>query len=246
MCCAQSVISNPFSGNQQAAEMGRGQFRIYCAPCHGIRAAGGRGPDLTRGVFSAGERDFDLHRVISEGVPGTEMPSFALNLGDENIWKLVTYIRSIKRPETGEIPGNAAAGEKLFWEKGGCGQCHMVHTKGGRMGPDLTRIGRLRSAAYLRESVISPNSDLTPGFYTITVVTKDGKKIVGVQRGLDNFSVQFMDFEEKLHSYLRSDVQSVNREFRSLMPENYGRVFSETELNDLLKYLVSLRGESKT
>ena len=104
----------------------------------------------------------------------------------------------------------------------------------------------MRSLAYLRESVISPNSDLTPGFYTITVITKEGKKIVGVQRGFDNFSVQLMDAAENLHSFLRSDVQSVSREFRSLMPENYSRVFNETELNDLLKYLASLRGESKT
>ena len=226
--------------------MGRGQFRIYCAPCHGIRAAGGRGPDLTRGVYSAGERDQDLYRVITDGVPGTEMPSFSLSLGDDNIWRLIAYIRSIKGPETAEIPGSAGAGEKLFWGKGGCGQCHMVQGKGGRMGPELTRIGRLRSLAYLRESVISPNSDLTPGFYTITVITKEGKKIVGVQRGFDNFSVQLMDAAENLHSFLRSDVQSVSREFRSLMPENYSRVFSETELDDLLKYLASLRGESKT
>jgi hypothetical protein len=51
---------NPFQNNPQAAETGRAMFRIYRAPCHGIQARGGRGPDLTRGTYFAGESDPDL------------------------------------------------------------------------------------------------------------------------------------------------------------------------------------------
>jgi cytochrome c oxidase cbb3-type subunit 3 len=217
-------------------------FRIYCSPCHGIRGQGGRGPELTRAAFSAGNQDADLFRVISDGVGGTEMPSFSASLGDENIWRLIAYIRSIARPEPPAAPGDRAAGEKLFWGRGACGQCHTVNAKGGRMGPDLTTIGRRRSLAYLRESVLSPSSDLTPGYNMITVVTRDKRKIVGVQRGFDNFSAQLMDASENFYSFLKSEVASVTREFRSLMPDNYGRLFSEAELNDLLVYLSSLRG----
>jgi mono/diheme cytochrome c family protein len=46
-------------------ELGRGIFRIHCAPCHGIHAQGGRAPDLTRGVFASGDSDDDLVRTIS-------------------------------------------------------------------------------------------------------------------------------------------------------------------------------------
>jgi hypothetical protein len=63
-----------------------------------------------------------------------------------------------------------------------------------------------------------------------------------VQRGYDNFSAQLMDMSEKFHSFQRSDVRSVKREYRSLMPDGYGRTFSEAEMDDLLAYLVSLRG----
>jgi cytochrome c oxidase cbb3-type subunit 3 len=237
---AQPERQNPFKNDSQAVEAGRGIFRIYCSPCHGIRAEGGRGPDLTRGVYSAGERDADLLAVISNGVPGTEMPSFSLGLGDENIWRVVSYLRSATRRDAEKVTGDAAAGERLFWGKGACGQCHRVGARGGRMGPDLTRVGRSRSLQYLRESVISPNADLTPGYNTITVVMRDGKKVVGVQRGFDNFSTQLMDARENYYSFLKSDVTSVTREFRSLMPEGYGKVFSSAELNDVVAYLAGL------
>jgi putative heme-binding domain-containing protein len=240
LALAQKDRQNPFKDDSQAAEAGRGIFRIYCSPCHGIHAEGGRGPDLTRGVYSAGERDSDLLAVISNGVPGTEMPSFAVGLGDENIWRVVAYLRSATRRDVEKATGDPAAGDKLFWGKGSCGQCHRVGTRGGRMGPDLTRVGRSRSLHYLRESVVSPNADLTPGFATVTVVTRDGKKIAGVQRGYDNFSAQLMDSRENYYSFLRSDVTSISREFRSLMPDGYGKLFTASELDDIVAYLSRL------
>src|ERR1700682_4707239 len=87
--------ANPFSGDAQAAGVGKGIFRIYCAPCHGIRGQGGRGPDLTRGVYNSGEHDADLFHTISAGVAGTEMESYAAVLSDDNMWRLVAFIRSL-------------------------------------------------------------------------------------------------------------------------------------------------------
>ena len=241
-CTAQVATKNPLAGDSQAAEAGRAAFRIFCSPCHGIRGEGGRGPDLTRGTFSNGDQDADLFRVIAQGVPGTEMPEFSARLEDNEVWNLVTYIRSVARRVTTPVSGDATSGAKLFWGKGGCGQCHRVGNEGGRLGPDLTSAGRQRSFAYLRESVLSPNDDLTPGYNTITVVTRDGKKLMGVQKGFDNFTVQLMDVKENFYSFEKSEVTSAKREYRSLMPATYGRLFTETELNDLLAYLVSLRG----
>jgi putative heme-binding domain-containing protein len=237
---------NPMAGKPEAIEAGREIFRIYCSPCHGIRGEGGRGPDLTRGTFSAGDRDADIFRAISEGVSGTEMQSYSLIFGEDGVWRLVSYIRSIARAELTPPKGDAAAGEKLFWGKGACGQCHVVGRRGGHLGPDLTRVGRQRSLAYLRESLVAPSDDLTPGYFTVTVVTPDGKTITGVQRGYDNFSVQLLDMNEKFYSFQRSQVRSVKREYRSLMPDSYSRTFSPVEMDNVLAYLVRLRGAEVT
>jgi cytochrome c oxidase cbb3-type subunit III len=236
-----AFAQNPFSG-AKAIEEGRGIFRVYCTPCHGIKGEGGRGPDLTRGIFSAGEKDSDIYRTIYDGVTGTEMQSYSVQFGDEGVWKLVTYIRSISRAERTPPRGSAAAGEKLFWGKGGCGTCHLVGNRGGHLGPDLSRVGRTRSLAYLRESVVSPSADLTAGYFTLTVTTADGKQITGVQRGYDNFSAQLTDMSEKFHSFQRSAVKSIKREYRSVMPDGYERMFNAAEMDDLLAYLVSRRG----
>jgi len=242
LCAAQTELKNPLANVAGAAEEGRIRFRGACSLCHGIRGQGGRGPDLTLGSYSAGSADADIYNVIFNGSPGTEMPEFGARLEPEEIWRLVTYLRSIAGREAARVAGNPGLGRKLFWEKGQCGQCHRVQGTGGRMGPDLTRVGRQRSLAYLRESVLNPSADLTIGYPTITVVTRDGKKIAGVQRAFDTFSVQLMDSAENYYSFFVNDVASVKREFRSLMPDNYRALYPEAELSDLLAYLAGLRG----
>ena len=237
---------NPMSGDAKQADQGRATFRIYCSPCHGIRAEGGRGPDLTRGIFVNGDRDEDLFQVIQEGVPGSEMPAFSAVFDDDNTWRLITYIRSATRRESATLTGNREAGEKLFWSKGGCGQCHTVGAQGRHFGPDLSRAGRTRSAAYLRQSIVEPDAEITPGYATIVVVTREGKTMTGVQQGYDNFSAQLLDSNGAFHSFQKSDVNSARREWRSLMPANYGKMFSSAELDDLVAYLASLRGEEVT
>jgi mono/diheme cytochrome c family protein len=115
MAC-QAQETNPLASDPRAAEVGRWSFRIYCAPCHGIHADGSRGPDLTLGTHTAG--DIDLFRVISRGVPGTEMAAYGGGrVEDEGIWRLVSYIRSVARHESATIQGHASAGEKVFWGK---------------------------------------------------------------------------------------------------------------------------------
>lgn len=237
--CAQTAKN---SLDPKAIAGGGAAFRPYCTPCHGVHGEGGRGPDLTRGVYSAGGKDADLFRTIANGISGTEMPGFRADFRDEDIWRVIAFLRSIARHEVASIPGDGAKGEKLFWGKGGCGACHAIGGRGGRMGPELTRIGPQRSLQYLRDAVLAPSKEMLPGTATITVIQRDGTKLVGVDRGFDNFSAQLMDLAGNYYSFLKSDVQSATRENRSLMPDDYGRLFTPAEIDDLLAYLVSLRG----
>jgi putative heme-binding domain-containing protein len=243
-CCAQTP-QNPLAGDPSAVAGGGAAFRPYCTPCHGVSAKGGRGPDLTRGVYFAGDKDSDLYNVIAHGVPGTEMVGFLGDLKEEDLWNIVAFIRSLARHDVLSIPGDQAAGEKLFWGKGSCGGCHAVGGKGGRLGPELTRIGRERSLAFLRESVLTPNSDLRPEYATITAVKRDGTKVVGVG-SLDNFTVQITDAAGNYYSFSRNDLASCARELKSLMPETYSQSLKPAEIDDLIAYLVSLRGAEAT
>jgi cytochrome c oxidase cbb3-type subunit III len=242
----KSPEKNPFAGDAKAIESGRLKFRMSCSGCHGLRAKGGRsGPDLTRGTFAAGDTDADLYRVVAKGVPGAEMPGFSDSFDPDELWQVVSYVRSLAAHDAAPPAGDVAAGESLFWGKGGCGRCHRVGARGSSLGPSLTRVGAQRSLAYLRESVLAPDADVTPGYATITAVMRDGTKIVGVERAFDNFSAQFVDLSGRYYSLQKDDVTSIQREYRSVMPSSYGRLLSERELTDLLAYLASLRGDAR-
>ena len=239
---AQQERANPFHGDAEAAEAGRGAFRIYCRPCHGIDAKGGRGPDLTTGNYMAGNRDEDLFAVIAEGVSGTDMAAYEDRLPEETIWSMISYIRMSASEGETPVTGDPAAGEKLFWEKAQCGNCHRIGRRGGRLGPDLTTVGRSRSVTYLRQSMTDPNADFSGGYQTLIVTTLDGGTIEGIEKNYDNFSAQLMDAQENFHSFLSSDVRSIKRELRSLMPA-YGGSLSGQEIDNLLAYLAGLGRE---
>ena len=121
-------------------------------------------------------------------------------------------------------------------------QCHRIGGRGGRLGPDLTTAGRSKSVAYLRQSMTDPNDDFSPGYQTLTIVTLDGRKIEGIEKNYDNFSAQLMDAQENFHSYLSSEVRSMKRELRSLMPDYSGSLTAH-EIDDLLAYLAGLGRE---
>ena len=209
-------------------DLGKGAFRIYCAPCHGIHGQGGRGPDLTRGPAHTDE---ELFRLIRDGVPGTEMPSFA-RVADDGIRNMVTYIRSIGG-KAEAAKGDAAAGEQVYRSKG-CDGCHG----GARNGPDLRRIGRQRSVAFLRESVVAPEKDVAPGWALVSVTAKDGRKVTGVEKGLDNFTVQLVDQRGVFHSIEHEQMRGVTRESRSLMPK---MPLTPKEVDDVVAYLAGLK-----
>ena len=249
--CFGQALTNPFAGNAQAAADGSKLFAQSCAPCHGRDGTGGQGqaegmrpPDLTRGVFKAGRQDSDLFRVISQGVRGTEMPSFSA-LGNEQIWRLVTFVRSLSAVAP-MLTGDPAAGEALFWGKGNCGSCHQIGFKGTRLGPDLTRGGRRSNAKYLKESIVDPNADITPGFAIITVETRDHQKISGLERWLDNFSARLIDQSGNERTFLRDEVISIDRQMRSTLPDNYGKMFITADIDNLVAYRQKMRSEANS
>ena len=85
---------NPLAGRAEAAAAGRQLYDGTCQSCHGPAGQGDRGPALDTGRFAHGTQDGDLFHVIRAGVSGTQMPPFAA-LTDEQIWQLVTYLRSL-------------------------------------------------------------------------------------------------------------------------------------------------------
>jgi len=251
---------NPLAKDPKAAKAGEYEFRINCALCHGLGAhGGGRGPDLTRAQKKHAHSDAELFQVISNGIPGTVMPANGTNgqgvgMTDEEIWQIITYIRSVEVKAPARPIGNAAKGKELFFGDANCSLCHMVEGKGGRVGPELTGVGGSRTREAIIDSVRNPSRRLAWGlteatkefpqeYETITVVTADGKEIKGVALNEDNFSVQMMDTNEQIHLLEKDKLRSFKKSRESMMPKYDAEVLSDKDLEDVVAFLI--RGGAK-
>ena len=119
----------------------------------------------------------------------------------------------------------------------------MIEGEGGILGPDLSDVGLRRGAAYLRESLVSPGATIAERFLLVRAQTRAGQEVVGVRVNEDSFTIQLRDQAGRIHSLSKLELQDLEKAFgESLMP-SYGSELSAFELDDLIAYLASLRGE---
>jgi len=108
---AESPSQNPFTGNPQAIKEGKTNFEMICAGyCHATESSSrpGQCPSLFDCEWKTGAKDADLFRVMSDGVPKTQMIGFKGRLPDEMLWKIIAYVRSASKCEQGGKPAAAA------------------------------------------------------------------------------------------------------------------------------------------
>jgi putative heme-binding domain-containing protein len=232
--------TNPFDTEAGLVE-GRALFQIHCSYCHGANGEGGRGADLTTGRYRRGGGDANLYLSVRNGIPGTEMP--AVRASDDEVWKMVAFVKRLGSAGPLEkAPGDAAAGQAVFEGKGKCLTCHSLGREGGSLGPDLSDVGRRRSLKYLAESIESPDADVALQYRTLRVITNAGETVTGIRLNEDDISIQLRDTSDNLRSFLKSNLREARRGLPSLMPA-YQTVLGKKEMDDVVAYLSSLRGE---
>ena len=84
--------TNPFTSDADI-QQGAALFQTHCSYCHGSFGEGGRGADLTAGIYRRGGRDPELYTSIRYGIPGSEMGP--VRVTDDEVWKLVAYVKGL-------------------------------------------------------------------------------------------------------------------------------------------------------
>jgi len=110
------------------------------------------------------------------------------------------------------------------------------------MGPSLTEVGLRRDAAYLRKTLLDPQSTIPEHYVYMELVTRDKKKISGIRLDEDTYSIQVRDLSNRLHSLWKSELAEVHRDSTHTPMPSFRGTFSAAELDDVVAYLVSLRG----
>jgi putative heme-binding domain-containing protein len=237
-------VKNPRDGNPEAIRAGSGAYRSRCAACHGSDARGtAAGSDLTE-LWSGGGTDQAIFQSIRRGIPNTvKVHSFG---PDDDVWSMMAYLRTL---DTGRAQaGNAGNGEQLF--SANCVQCHQVKGRGGRVGPELSRVGAGRSRTVLAHKIRHASAYImnvytlnyvAEGYQPVTLVTRDGQRIRGLKKNEDAFSIQIMDTHERIQGYVKSDLKELIDEETSIMPDFAADRLPDKDLADLVAYLQTLR-----
>jgi putative membrane-bound dehydrogenase-like protein len=140
----------------------------------------------------------------------------------------------------GVTGGDIRRGQAVFSSaKTACTLCHVVGYLGGRLGPDLTSIGKIRSERELLEAVVYPSAAIVRGFEPMVVTTKGGETHSGILRKDAADEVVLATGPETEQRIARADIADVRPGTLSPMPPGMEAVLSNQELADLLAFLKS-------
>ena len=150
------VVVRGVEGQQGDPEAGKKVYEWRCAACHGVKGDG-NGPgaerlapkprNFTTGTYKIRTTegkvpsDQDLFRIITDGMPGTSMPGWAM-LPERDRWSLVAYLKTFAPeafktpPKAIELPREVASSAesiargKEMYEAIECFKCHGEQGRG--------------------------------------------------------------------------------------------------------------------
>ncbi len=139
--------------------------------------------------------------------------------------------------------GNPWSGAGQFFNNNvlPCARCHKVYGNGGEAGPDLSTIGKQKSAEYLLESIVKPSKHIAAGFDIVTFTLKDGSTETGSIVSETPQTVVLKRGDNTTVDIAAAQVQS-RVAAPSSMPEIYTQVMSRGELRDVVAFLQALDG----
>ncbi|HTW22256.1 MAG TPA: c-type cytochrome [Candidatus Baltobacteraceae bacterium] len=228
---------------------GKALFEQRCSTCHGLDAGGAMGPNIQGIPFRLGADT--VKGIIKNGMGGGGMPAFAGQLDDAQIQQIVDYLLTLQHKDTAAITGDPSKGKDIY-DASGCASCHTIAGQGGDAGPELTTVGSLRGAGYLKNAVLYPGTDLPQehifvesggqlDYLFIHLVTKDGKAYDGTRAAEDSFRIVIKDAKGNFLSFRKADLRALDKEpGKSVMPSVKGKL-TDDQVNDLVAYLASLK-----
>ncbi|HEY2158643.1 MAG TPA: PVC-type heme-binding CxxCH protein [Isosphaeraceae bacterium] len=136
--------------------------------------------------------------------------------------------------------GDIRRGQAVFnGAKAACLSCHEVGYVGGKVGPDLTQIGKIRQPRDLIEAIVYPSASFVRSYEPVVVATRDGRSVSGVVRRDSSDEVVVATGPDREERIARDAIEEVRPGSVSVMPAGLDGQLSAQELADLLAFLLS-------
>src|SRR5262249_6739249 len=138
--------------------------------------------------------------------------------------------------------GDVRRGQAVFnSQKTACVSCHAIGYLGGKIGPDLTKIGQIRTERDLLESIVYPSASLVRSYEPVEVTTKSGKVFNGLVRKDGADEVVLVTGADQEARIARKDIEEVRPGKVSIMPGGLDKLLAPQELADLVAFLKACR-----
>ncbi|HXT58882.1 MAG TPA: PVC-type heme-binding CxxCH protein [Pirellulales bacterium] len=214
--------------------------------------------DLVRRLMSSTGGALVLLRAIEDKSLGEPLAKSAIALAtkhpDSNIRVLYEkFIPEADRPqrlgaaikpaELLAMKGDEKRGEQIFFQSSAaqCKNCHRVRGNGNTIGPDLSQIGKKYERGTLLETILDPSKAIAPEYVAHLLETESGQVYVGflVEKTADKAVLK--DAQGKLISVAAKEIETLEPQKKSLMPELVLRDVTAQDAADLLAFLASLK-----
>ncbi|MFN0126952.1 MAG: PVC-type heme-binding CxxCH protein [Verrucomicrobiales bacterium] len=133
------------------------------------------------------------------------------------------------------LSGDPALGETVFRLR--CLTCHRHGTEGAEIGPDRITFRNLGKPTLLA-AILDPNREVAPRYLSAAVTTTLGETWQGLLLRDDTASIALRLVGGQEIDIPRPSIASYERLTRSLMPDGLETGLSDTELADLLEFLI--------
>jgi putative heme-binding domain-containing protein len=137
-----------------------------------------------------------------------------------------------------ELTGDPAKGKVVF--KDVCSTCHRLEDVGIGAGPDLVGLREKGQAAVLT-SILDPNREVAPQYYTYVVTTDAGLTITGLITAETATTLTLRRADGTTATVQRVNIEHMESTGLSAMPDGLERQVGMAAMADLLAYLNSVR-----
>jgi putative membrane-bound dehydrogenase-like protein len=138
--------------------------------------------------------------------------------------------------------GDVRRGQTVFNSvKAACYACHTIGYLGGRVGPDLTKIGQVRTERDLLEAIVYPSASFVRNYEPLVVATKSGDVHNGVVRQENDDEILLATGPRTEVRIAQEDIKEMRPGTVSVMPAGLEEQISRQELSDLLAFLKGTR-----
>jgi len=126
---------------------------------------------------------------------------------------------------------------EFFSEQAACAKCHVVHGRGGDIGPDLSNLVHRDYASVLRD-IENPSFALNPDHIGSVVEMTDGRTFIGLVRTAGD-KLRIGDEKGVVFEVAKADVEKLTPAPRSIMPEGLPKLIGPARMRDLMTFLLT-------